>query len=75
MASLVAAIIGLGTARPGMAVIGIPMAIYFAGIAWLISRPRKPAPWDFPTRLFSRLGIKWLVDPEWRDPKHGPGDV
>lgn len=55
-------------ARPQIALVGVPIGAMFAFISWLLW-PSHPGPgwllWvnRYQTRLFSRLGIKWLVGP------------
>jgi hypothetical protein len=66
-----AAVIGLGTGRPGMATIGVPLCALFFWSGWLISpahvqhrTARRGA--DLQDRFFARLGIAWLSDPALR---------
>lgn len=67
------AVYGISTARPGMAVIGLPLTLYFAFLARFIS-PRHVERWDpkvvgrLQDRFFSRLGIRWLTG------RQAPGD-
>lgn len=65
---LTAAVVGLATSRPGMAIIGLPLFAFML----LMMRLLVPAPLPrldarlgaTQERFFRRLGIKWLTGPD-----------
>jgi hypothetical protein len=73
----IAAVVGLVGANWSLAGFGAAMTAFFGWAAWSISPVRPPKPdreraarRDFVNRMFSRLGITWAVDPEWRKRNH-----
>ena len=62
-----AGVVGLATARPGMAIIGFPLFAFMLLISRGLSPARLPRHDDrlvtAQERFFRRLGIKWLSGP------------
>lgn len=64
LACLAASVVGLITARPGMAIIGFPLFAFMLLVSLGLSRSRQLRSDDRlvagQERFFRRLGIKWL---------------
>lgn len=73
-----AGVVGLATARPGMAVIGLPLFGFMLLIARGLSPAHLPRGDDrlvaAQERFFRRLGIKWLSGPAANRPSTEPKD-
>lgn len=69
---LAASILGLVTARPGMAIIGLPLFALMLIIAWGMLPSHVPSNDSHlvaaQERFFRRLGIKWLSGPDKTSP-------
>jgi hypothetical protein len=75
---LAAGVVGLATARPGMAIIGLPLCAFMFLIARGLSPSHLPRSDDrlvaAQERFFQRLGIKWLSGPDPIDSPAEPKD-
>jgi hypothetical protein len=77
-ASFIAAVVGLATARPAMALFAFPMCAFFLFGSWVLSpshvRNTKPLLALHQQRFFDWLGIEWLSGARHRGSKGEPDD-